>query len=208
MVKQLNLKSTNYEAAEAANALKQLIKDTVSECLENKELFKQALIETLKDEEVKRATLSFIQDEEVVSATCLMEEQIGFRLPRPCGYQVLIKMFIREEVVKRITDDDGKRLMGSDGKPLVYLAGEEELREREKYNCFVGLVLALGPEAYKGSRFKGFYCRPGDWVIMEKNAGLTHGFKGMPVVLVDDDRIKGIYEDPNDITPLLEANRF
>lgn len=200
----------NSQRDQAADALKKLIKDTVGECLENKELFKQALLETLKDEEVKHATLSFIKDEEVAVATRGMEESLGFTLPRPCGYKVLLKMWIPEEVVKRTIDEDGNRILGADGKPIIIIpeSTQETMRNHQKYTCFVGLVLAIGPEAYKGSRFKGFYCKPGDFVIIEKNSGLTYGFKGMPVISIDDDRINNVIEDPNDVTPLLEANRF
>jgi co-chaperonin GroES (HSP10) len=184
-----------------------LIRDTILECMKEKELFKETLLEVLKDEAVRRATLSYVEDNEVAEAKKIMEAELGFKLPRTCGYQILLKLYIRDELAFHILNEDGTPKLNPDGtKAGIFIP--DSARDRDKFNAIVGLVLDMGPEAYKGDRFKGIYCRPGDWVVLAKYEGSNLAYKDIPVQLVNDDRILMVIPDPKDVTPMRMADKI
>ena len=60
------------------------------------------------------------------------------------------------------------------------------------------IVLALGPDCYKGERFQhsGPWCKVGDWVIIPRNEGTQFLYNEIPVHLLPDDRILTVIPDP------------
>ena len=187
--------------------IEQTIQHAIRQCMQDKDFFKTQLMKAIEDEEVRRATLSYIEDHEVEEARKLMEEQLGFKFMRPCGYQVLLKLYIRSEVAAQILDENGEQKRDENGN-LIQIIRPDSIRQEDRLQAVVGLVLAMGPEAYKGLKFRGIYCRPGDWVLTANYEGSRVGFKDMPVVLVTDDRILSVVEDPEDITPIMHANKY
>ena len=65
----------------------------------------------------------------------------------------------------------------------------------------VGLVLAIGPDAYNDKeRFpNGPWCKKNDWVIFAKYAGSRLNIEGGELRLLNDDEILGVVEDPESI---------
>ena len=60
-----------------------------------------------------------------------------------------------------------------------------------------GKVLALGPDAYRGSRFSGPWCKVGDVVLYARYGGmLVEDPKTLEkLVLLNDEDVKGVFKD-------------
>ena len=65
----------------------------------------------------------------------------------------------------------------------------------------VGLVLAIGPDAYNDKdRFpNGPWCKKKDWVIFARYAGSRLNIEGGELRILNDDEILGITDDPESI---------
>jgi co-chaperonin GroES (HSP10) len=65
----------------------------------------------------------------------------------------------------------------------------------------VGLVLAIGPDAYNDKeRFpNGAWCKKNDWVIFARYAGSRLNIQGGELRILNDDEILGITDDPESI---------
>ena len=65
----------------------------------------------------------------------------------------------------------------------------------------VGLVLAVGPDAYNDKeRFpNGPWCKKNDWVIFARYAGSRLNIEGGELRILNDDEILGTTDDPESI---------
>ena len=65
----------------------------------------------------------------------------------------------------------------------------------------VGLVLAMGPDAYHDKeRFpNGPWCKKNDWVIFARYAGSRLNIEGGELRILNDDEILGTTDDPESI---------
>ena len=65
----------------------------------------------------------------------------------------------------------------------------------------VGLVLAIGPDAYNDKeRFpNGPWCKKKDWVIFARYAGSRLNIEGGELRILNDDEILGTTDDPENI---------
>ena len=65
----------------------------------------------------------------------------------------------------------------------------------------VGLVLAIGPDAYSDKeRFpNGAWCKKKDWVIFARYAGSRLNIEGGELRILNDDEILGTTDDPESI---------
>ena len=65
----------------------------------------------------------------------------------------------------------------------------------------VGLVLAMGPDAYNDKeRFpNGAWCKKNDWVIFARYAGSRLNIEGGELRILNDDEILGTTDDPESI---------
>lgn len=140
-----------------------------------------------------RAPMSRIEDHEEKEARDLIDELCPKR-PTACGYYILVKTHIRSEVVKTIT--------GADGKETPLYAPQSVLTS-DQYNSIAALVLDVGPDAYKGERYEdcGPWCKPGDWVLVPRHEGFNFSYRGIAMQLTPDDKVLGVIDDPNDVTP-------
>jgi hypothetical protein len=132
---------------------------------------------------------SFIEPFEEQEAKDFIKNQLGYEAPRPCGYYVLIKLYIRPEEMKTIKTAEGKE---------VTLYAPDTVRVEDRYISIAALVLALGPDCYQHERFKhsGPWCKPGDWVLIPRNEGTQFLYNEHPVHLIPDDRILMVIPDP------------
>ena len=109
-------------------------------------------------------------------------------IPRPLGYNVLVLLYVRPE-----------RTAGG-----IILA--EQSKREDEYQGVVGLVLALGPEAYgDGSKFpSGAWVQPGDWVAWPRLKATATRFKvqgregrdGVVFCVLADDSFTAVGIDP------------
>ena len=72
---------------------------------------------------------------------------------------------------------------------------------KERLATVVGLVVALGPDAYKDfNKFpEGAWCKEGDWVIFGRYAGARFQIEGGDMRLLNDDEILAVIDNPEDI---------
>jgi len=143
--------------------------------------------------------LSFIEDHEVEEAERLITGQFvelsGKPPPRACGYQLCLKLYVRDE-------------------KLGQLFLPDSVREADKYTAVAGLVVSVGPQAYKGKdqfgndRFpEGPWCRVGDWVVIPRYEASPVLFRGVALVFINDDKIQAVIEDPTDVLAAYVSDR-
>lgn len=112
----------------------------------------------------------------------LLGEIEGVDLPTPRGWHVLALQYVRGEASK--------------GGILF----SDQTKKEDVYQGRVGLVLALGEDAYKGDKFSsGPWCKPGDWIIwppVEAAAARFAYGKDVTLVLLADDRVLATDIDP------------
>lgn len=79
----------------------------------------------------------------------------------------------------------------------------DKFQEDAKYLTTVGKVLKVGATAYlDGDRFPtGAWCDEGDYVVYGRNDGTRFLYKGVRVILIYDDQVKMVIDDPKDIDP-------
>lgn len=99
--------------------------------------------------------------------------------PRPCGYLLLIELYITPDKV---------------GSILIPGVKQNE----DKYSNIHGRVLALGPDAYKDEvRYPlGPWCKKDDWIIFERSKGFAFNYFGKPFALINEDCVGAVIDDP------------
>ena len=105
------------------------------------------------------------------------------KLPEPTGWRLLVLPFKMKEKTKGgiiITDD---------------------VVERAQVASTCGLVLAVGPDAYKDKKRypDGPWCKKGSWVVFARYAGSRIKIDGGEVRLLNDDEVLATVENPEDI---------
>ena len=105
------------------------------------------------------------------------------QLPEPVGYRILVLPFKQKDKT-------------SGG---IILADDTIERSQVASTC--GLVLDVGPDAYKDKeRYPdGPWCKKGTWVIFARYAGSRIKIDGGEVRLLNDDEVLATVEDPEDI---------
>tara|TARA_R110002020_G_scaffold340908_1_gene555664 strand:- start:1541 stop:1930 length:390 start_codon:yes stop_codon:yes gene_type:complete len=111
------------------------------------------------------------------------EPRKAHQLPDPTGYKILIAM----------PEPDEKTEGG-----IIKSANTLEL---EEVGSVVGMVIKLGPDAYKDAkRFSsGPYCKAGDFILMRSYSGTRFLVRGKEFRLINDDSVEAVVEDPRGI---------
>jgi len=122
------------------------------------------------------------EEAEEMNVDQLSEEMIA-QLPEPTGYRIMILPFKIKEKTK--------------GGIVI----ADTAREREQVATVVGLVLKLGPDAYKDyDKYpNGLWCEEGDWVIFGRYAGARIPIDGGEIRLLNDDEVLATIDDPEAI---------
>src|SRR5689334_12461533 len=96
--------------------------------------------------------LGYVESHEEAEALKLIENQLGFEPPRVAGWRLIVWIYTRPEELSTITDEKGNK---------VSIIAPMATRTNDKYRSVTGLVVAVGPEAYKGDRYEssGPWCR-------------------------------------------------
>ena len=148
-------------------------------------------------------SMSKIEPHEEALAKELIDEEFTAITGRsfdmqPAGYLVAVKIYVRPEELKTITQEDGTEV-------TLYLP--DTVRAEDKYSSVSALVCAVGPEAYQGEKFErsGPWCKVGDWVMFPRYEGNAVSYRGVPMVLLPDDRILAVISDPAEIESINSA---
>ena len=104
-------------------------------------------------------------------------------LPEPVGFRILIAIPEKEEK--------------TEGGVLL----PEDTRKREEAASLVGMVLKMGPDAYKDvERFpSGPWCKEGDFILMRSYSGTLINVHGQEFRVINDDSVEAVVEDPRGI---------
>jgi co-chaperonin GroES (HSP10) len=113
------------------------------------------------------------------------EEQIpeASKLPVPTGWRILVLPHRGQ------------------GKTKGGVLLSDKTVEETQIATNVGLVLAIGPDAYNDKeRFpNGPWCKEKDWVIFARYAGSRLNIQGGELRILNDDEILGTTDDPESI---------
>lgn len=120
---------------------------------------------------------------------------------RPAGYLVAVKIYVRPEELKTITQADGTEV-------TLYLP--DTVRAEDKYSSVSALVCAVGPEAYQGEKFErsGPWCKVGDWVLIPRYESTMVSYRGVAMALLPDDRVMAVVNGPEDVMAGNAADKF
>jgi hypothetical protein len=154
--------------------------------------------------------LPFVEAHEVDEAKALIRSGLPEgEPPRPAGYYVLVKIYVRKGGEKLFEATDGKT-----GQKVEFVSASVTERE-DRYQSVVALVMDVGPEAYRGVLANGSprypdgpWCRPGDWVLLPRYEGFTFDWKGVAMQLIPDDRIMAVVEEPADYQATFRNDRY
>ncbi len=148
-------------------------------------------------------TLSFIEDHEQIQAQSVIDEQFR-QLTKsdqvPAGitfrehnhltrYFCIVKIYVRPEELKEVTDVNGN-------KQKIYLP--DTVRAEDRYQSCTGLVVAVGPDAFKDKegKPKRELFRVGDWVVFPRADIIRVDFCGIPLGIMTDERAVIVTDDP------------
>ena len=105
------------------------------------------------------------------------------KLPRPTGWRILVLPHRGQ------------------GKTKGGVLLSDKTVEETQIATNVGLVLAIGPDAYSDKeRFpNGSWCKEKDWAIFARYAGSRLNIEGGELRILNDDEILGTTDDPESI---------
>ena len=151
--------------------------------LEEKDLAVEADENNKKAEEKENRFLKKIQEDAANDIKHLPTDKVLERLPDPTGWRILVLPY----------KGQGKTKGG------VILA--DETIEERGYTTVTGLVLKVGPDAYRDeTRYpNGPWCKVNDWIIFGRYAGSRFGIEGGEVRILNEDEIIAVVKDPEDI---------
>ena len=151
--------------------------------LEEKDLAVEADENNQKAEEKENRFLKKIQEDAANDIKHLPTDKVLERLPDPTGWRILVLPY----------KGQGKTKGG------VILA--DETIEERGYTTVTGLVLKIGPDAYRDeTRYpNGPWCKINDWIIFGRYAGSRFGIEGGEVRILNEDEIIAVVKDPEDI---------
>ena len=117
------------------------------------------------------------------------KERYGFYAPQPVGFKILIETYVRGQ---------NAYAQKPDGTNSSILLPESDI-QHDKWRSYIGLVVDLGPAAYKGERYRysGPLCKVGDWITFERNEGHKMNYRGIRMQVLPDDCVESIIEDPS-----------
>jgi len=155
----------------------------------------------IKDLEERAQGLSKIERHEEPVAQFMVNKQFidltGKPLDlSPAGYMVAIKVWVPEEKIKAANGTE------------FFLP--DEVRDERKFTSGVGLVCALGPDAYRDTeRYPlGPWCKVGDFVMFQRYEAIALSYRGVAMALIPDDRILAVISDPSEIESINSASKL
>lgn len=94
----------------------------------------------------------------------------------------------------------GEETVGKMGKIIA----PEQYRNDQVLKASCGLVIGMGPDAYKGDRFSEPWCKIGDWVAFQRyeTTAALMGYRGITIAMIPDDKIDGVVGSREDLTDI------
>lgn len=154
------------------------------------------------DPGIVSSVLSFIEDGEIDEARATIDAQFVEMTGKPfdgkvAGFMIAVKIYIAPEQ--------------SDGGILF----TDKTRDDSRYSSVAGLVVGMGPQAYKGThpdgspRFpEGAWCRVGDWILLPRYEATLLTFRGVSMGMITDDKVQMVIADPKDVQAFATSAKF
>lgn len=117
------------------------------------------------------------------------KQEVASKIPEPTGYRILIAIPKLDEKFENTS-----------------IVRPENFAKREEMASVVGMVLKLGPLAYKDEeKFPtGPWCKEGDFIVMRSYSGTRFKIAGnegeQEFRLINDDTVEAVVADPRGIT--------
>lgn len=110
------------------------------------------------------------------------------------GSKIMIQLYAKDEV-------DADHMILADGTKSL-ICKPEKVQPEERYQSPVGMVIALGPTAYVGDKYKdsGPWCKLGDWVVFPRHNGAQIVRCGKAVHYIYCDEILEVVDKPHEVT--------
>lgn len=152
--------------------------------------------------DVVASVMSFIEDHEMVDAHAVIDKQFVQMTGKPfdarvAGFMIAVKLFVADE------------------KTAGGILLTDKTRDDSRYSSVAGLVVGMGPQAYKGNnpdgtpRYpEGPWCRVGDWVLLPRYEATLMTFRGVSMGMIADDRIQLVIADPTDVQAFATSAKF
>lgn len=103
--------------------------------------------------------------------------------PEPVGWRILVKI-----------KDMPEKSRGGIFFP-------DTVKDAQRALGVTGLLIAVGPRAYTREDMGGYpWCKPGDWVLIGKYAGVRMLCKGHEIRMMNDDEVLGLVPAPEEIS--------
>ena len=151
----------------------------------------------------RESSTSYIETHEELQARSAVAAEFqaitgSAELPRATGYYLALKLHIRDEELISGTRPDGSTFKLT--RPTASL-------DDDKYQSVVGLVVSVGPQAYKGKnvdgseRFpEGPFCKVGDFVDIPRYESFLVMWKAkVALAVLPDDKVMMVVRDPTDV---------
>lgn len=159
------------------------------------------------------AGVGFVEAHEEETARAMIHKELrsltgkqDVEYPRPAGYYLTVKIYVRPEELSTVNGPDGK---------AVTIWAPPSVQRDDKYQSVAALVVAKGPQAYRGTDAKGNpkfpegdWCRVGDWVVIPRYESHLVMFHGIALGFIPDDRILAVIQDPRDVMAVNVADRI
>lgn len=154
--------------------------------------------------------LSFIEIHEEAEAKKLIDDQFIALTGKPfdmrvAGYHIAVKLHIRSDEIKSINTKTG----------AVTLYRPQSSVDADKYQSVSGVVVGVGPQAYKGTLPDGSakypegpWCKVGDVIMLPRFESTPITYRGVVMTIIPDDRVMAIIQDPNDVQAITMADRI
>jgi len=111
----------------------------------------------------------------------------------------------QEEEMSKVPTPTGWRIVILPHKGVEKTKGgvilSDQLIQEQQWTTNVGLVLKLGPLAYRDKKKfpTGPWCKEQDWVIFARYAGSRLKIDGGELRILNDDEILGVVNSPEDV---------
>jgi len=210
----INLSDVNAIYTKADDLYEQELLDAIKERKEHFDSLPPISVKTEEEEKslyekyqlVKSDSFGWVQKDEEEKAKRIVEETLGVEAPHVCGYKVAIA----------IQENNFHYVNGI--KTIIHMP--DSTKDEEKYRNCTGLVIGMGPWAFRGrdfiepilSRtarfFFGKYMKPssyrpwyrvGDFVAFPRHAGEVQNYCGIPIIVISDVDAYMVLKKPQDI---------
>lgn len=127
--------------------------------------------------------LSYIEEDEKEEAKNIINKTFSFDLPILCNKNILVKIYVRDEEIKKIIDKNGNE---------IKLYWPDFVREKDKFTNCAALVLGIS----ENIKEEDLSYRIGDFISIPRNEGIQINYKGNIFHILKANKVFSILKEP------------